>query len=67
MRMHAKVANHVGPCPLCSRQVKIDTRGKSWAHKCPHGSKCQGQIKLGLPDVPLCTQCNENQGKCDVG
>ena len=59
MRMYGKVATSIGPCPLCRREVKIDSRGRTWAHKCPHGERCDAQWKLGLKSIPLCPSCKE--------
>ena len=57
MRMHDKVAVQTGPCPLCRRELKLDSRGRPWAHKCPHGLKCKSMKHIGLPGIPCCAEC----------
>jgi len=62
MRMHAKVPNQVGPCPLCGRKLKLDFRGKPWAHKCPHGEPCCYESRLlGMRESPLCVECKASR------
>ena len=59
MRLVAKMAVKVGPCRLCGRELKLDCRDRPWAHKCPHGRRCESRWKLGLPSIPLCQECEQ--------
>jgi hypothetical protein len=65
MRLHSKVPTQVGPCPLCRRELKLDFRGRPWAHKCSHGEKCDSLRNLGLKDIPVCSQCKADKEKID--
>lgn len=66
MRQLAKVPGAKGNCPRCGRELVLDTRGKPWAHKCPHGARCEGFRRLGLADVPVCTLCNKAKNSTEA-